>query len=101
MTGSAGAAGRRAGAAGAAVKATLVRRESVIRTGEMSLTSTDLATVRAEVDRLLAAVGGTVDNEDTTNGRAGEIERSVLVLRVPVGRFDAPRPPPVKKPRHR
>ena len=40
------------------------------------------------MDRLLASVGGSVDREETTNARDGSIDRSRLVLRVPVEKFD-------------
>jgi hypothetical protein len=66
---------------------TVVRTKSVIRTGQVAVTAKDLGKVRGEIDRLLAALGGSVDNEQTTNDRAGRIERSTLVLRVPVDRF--------------
>ena len=68
---------------------TVVTTKAVIRTGEVSLTSKDLAGVRADIDALLAAVGGTVDSEQSSNDRHGRIEQSTLVLRVPVDRFAA------------
>jgi hypothetical protein len=67
---------------------TALRAKAVVKTGEVSLTSRHLTRVRAEVDRLLASVGGSVDREETTNARDGSIDRSRLVLRVPVDRFD-------------
>lgn len=67
----------------------VVRSPSVVRTGRVSLTATDLAAVRVEIDDLLAAIGGTVDDEQTTTGDDGRVDRSTLVLRVPVARFDA------------
>ena len=70
-------------------KRTVVTTKAVIRTGEVSLTSKDLAGVRADIDALLAAVGGTVDSEQSSNDRHGRIEQSTLVLRVPVDRFAA------------
>ncbi len=75
------------GATGAA--RTVVRTQAVVRTGRVSLTATDLAAVRGEIDDLLAAIGGTVDDEQTTTGDSGQVDRSTLVLRVPVARFDA------------
>lgn len=66
-----------------------VRKTSVVKTGEISLVGKDLSKVRGEVDDLLTAVGGTVGDEHTTNDKHGRIERSTLVLRVPVGRFEA------------
>lgn len=68
---------------------TSVRTTSVVRTGEISVTSQNLSKARDEVDALLSAIGGTVDSEHTTSGKEGGIDRSTLVLRVPVGRFDA------------
>ena len=67
---------------------TAVRTRSVVKTGEIALTSKDLARVRNEVDDLLAAVGGSVDKEHTTNDKQGRVDRSTLTLRVPVDRFD-------------
>ena len=66
-----------------------VRTRSVVKTGEIALTSEDLSKVRGEVDDLLAAVGGSVDKEHTTNDEDGRVDRSALTLRVPVDRFDA------------
>jgi hypothetical protein len=64
-----------------------VRTKAVILTAEIDLTSEDLDDVRADVQRLLTAMGGSVDNETTTNDSGGRVERSTLVLRVPVDRF--------------
>ena len=59
--------------------------KAVIKTGEISVTSRHLARVRAEVDRPAGgASAASVDREQTTNARDGSIERSRLVLRVPV-----------------
>jgi Flp pilus assembly protein TadB len=66
----------------------VVRTKAVIKTGNVSLTGKDLGKVRDEVDDLLAAVGGSVDREQTTNDKQGRIDRSTLVLRVPVEKFD-------------
>ena len=66
---------------------TVVTARSVVMTGEVTLTSTDLEKVRGEVDDLMAALGGNVDNEQTSNDAKGRIERSTLVLRVPVDKF--------------
>jgi len=68
---------------------TVVTTKAVIRTGEVSLTSKDLARVRADIDALLAAVGGTIGSEQSSNDRHGRLEQSTLVLRVPVERFAA------------
>ncbi|MDQ3616115.1 MAG: DUF4349 domain-containing protein [Actinomycetota bacterium] len=66
-----------------------VQTRAVIRTGRISVTSTDLDRTRADVEELLVAVGGTLDREETSHDDGGEIERSTLVLRVPVAKFDA------------
>jgi hypothetical protein len=73
------------------VNRSLPRAKAVIRTGQLSITSNHLGEVRAEVDDLLGSIGGSVDREDTTNDRQGLIERSTLVLRVPVRSFDTAR----------
>jgi hypothetical protein len=66
-----------------------VRTASVIRTAELSITARDLGAVRADVDSLLAAVGGSIGTEQTTPDRKGRVQSSTLVLRVPVDRFAA------------
>ena len=65
----------------------VVGTQAVIRTAELSITARDLGAVRAEVDSLLTAVGGSVGNEQTTHDRTGRVESSTLVLRVPVARW--------------
>ena len=67
----------------------MVRVQSVIRTAELSITAKDLGAVRVDVDSLLAAVGGSIGDEQTTHDRKGRVESSTLVLRVPVERFTA------------
>jgi hypothetical protein len=66
---------------------TLLRDRAVVMTGRVALSSTDLEKVRADVDDLMAALGGSVESEQTSNDRHGRTERSTLVLRVPVDRF--------------
>ncbi len=70
------------------VKRAAVRDRAVIRTGEIAVTAKHLSTVRAQVDDLVGRLGGSVDREDTTTAKDGSIERSTLVLRVPVDDFD-------------
>jgi hypothetical protein len=82
-------AGDNADATSPAVSEASVRATSVVRTGEIAVVAKDLSKVRREVDDLLHAVGGTVDDEHTTNDKHGRIDRSTLVLRVPVARFEA------------
>ncbi|MGI8899392.1 MAG: DUF4349 domain-containing protein [Nocardioides sp.] len=67
----------------------VVQVRSVIRTGEVAVTNDDLDAARSELDDLLAALGGTLDREQTEHDPDGEIERSTLVVRVPVDSFDA------------
>jgi hypothetical protein len=67
----------------------VLRSQSVIRTAELSITAKDLGAVRADVDSLLAAVGGSIGTEQTTHDRKGRVQSSTLVLRVPVDRFAA------------
>jgi hypothetical protein len=68
---------------------TVVTAKSVIRTGEVTLTAKDLAKVREDIDALLAAVDGTLGSEQSSHDRKGRLERSTLVLRVPVDSFGA------------
>jgi len=67
---------------------TVVRTKAEIKTAEIALTATDLAEVRDRVDGLLVSFGGQVDKEESSNDRDGELERSTLVVRVPVDRFE-------------
>jgi hypothetical protein len=83
------ASGGAADSAGTEASQASVRRTSVVRTGEIALVGKDLSKVRGEVGDLLRAVGGTVDDEHTTNDKHGRIDRSTLVLRVPVAKFEA------------
>ena len=71
------------------VRSAVIRSTSVIRVAEISLTSKDIASVRAKIDDLLTSVGGSVDQDETTTDRRGRINGSMLVLRVPVAQFDA------------
>jgi uncharacterized protein DUF4349 len=68
---------------------TRVQTRAVVRTGEIALASEHLGRVRHEIDRLLDALGGSVQSEDSSNGRHGGLVRSTLVLRVPADRFEA------------
>lgn len=77
------------GDAAAGLNRAVVNVRSVIRTGEVAVTSTDLDAARSALDDLLAAVNGTLDREQTEHDPDGEIERSTLVVRVPVASFDA------------
>lgn len=69
----------------------LVRNRSVVMTGRVALTAEDLAEVRREIGALLRAAGGSVDRERSVDDTAGRPERTTLVLRIPVRRFDATR----------
>ncbi len=84
----AGAAKAADGAAGEARRTTVSTR-AVIKKGEIHLTSKDIAQVRGEVTDLLAAVGGSLDREETANDVKGRAQSTTLVLRVPVAKFDA------------
>ncbi len=68
---------------------TAVRTTSLIRTGELYITGKNLDGLRSDVEDLLEANGGTIDKEQTSNDRDGKVERSTLVLRVPVETFPA------------
>jgi hypothetical protein len=66
-----------------------VRTPSVIRTGEITVTGRNLDALRGDVTDLVAALGGTLQSEETSDNRRGEVAESTLVLRIPVARFDA------------
>lgn len=72
-----------------AANRTLVQTRVVIKTGEIASISKDLDEVRQEVDRLLFGFGGQLAGEQTSHDDDGKIERSTLILRVPVSKFDA------------
>jgi hypothetical protein len=67
----------------------VVRTTSAIRTGEISLTGRHLERLRADVTKLLTALGGTLESEHTTNDLRGDVAESTLVLRIPVAKFEA------------
>ncbi len=71
------------------VNRTVVSLRSVIKTGQLSVTNRDLDEARAELDTVLTSLGATIDSESTEHDRRGRIERSTVVVRVPVARFDA------------
>jgi len=72
-----------------ALNRTLVQTRAVIKTGEIATTSKDLDGVRQEVDHLLFGFDGQLAGEQTSHDDDGKIERSTLILRVPVAKFDA------------
>ncbi len=85
-----GSAGLPAGSAQqAGANRTTMQARAVIRTGEVRLTSRRPDDARARIQRMLAALDGSVDSEETTHARDGSIARSTLVLRVPADRFTA------------
>ena len=71
------------------VNRTVVRVRSVIMTGEVAVTDDDLDGARKELDDVLTALDGSIDSEQTQNDDEGTIERSTIVVRVPVDRFGA------------
>jgi hypothetical protein len=71
------------------VNRTVVKVRSVIMTGEVAVTDDDLDAARQELDDVLAALDGSIDSEQTQNDDEGRIERSTIVVRVPVDRFRA------------
>ena len=71
------------------VNRTVVKVRSVIMTGEVAVTDDDLDGARKELDDVLTALDGSIDSEQTQNDDEGTIERSTIVVRVPVDRFQA------------
>jgi hypothetical protein len=76
-------------AAQGGVNRAVIQTKAMIKTGQVAVTSTDLDRARDEVDQLLFGFGGSIDNEQTSHDRDGNIERSTLVVRVPVAKFKA------------
>ncbi len=70
-------------------QAELLTGSALIKTGSVSLQSSDIGRVLSRVYALVGSVGGDISNEDTTTDDKGQETRSTLVLRVPVERFDA------------
>ncbi len=77
-----------AGAHDTAKQAALLTEAALIKTGSVSLQSTDIGRVLNRVYALAGAVGGDISSEDTSTNAKGTVTRSALVLRVPVARFD-------------
>jgi Domain of unknown function (DUF4349) len=67
---------------------TTTQERSVISTGRIELTSSDVATARSQVDDVLARVGGRLADESTTTDDRGTVDSTHLVVRVPSSRFD-------------
>jgi Domain of unknown function (DUF4349) len=75
------------GTSGAALKHD-VQQRAVISTGQIELTSTDVAAARGRVDALLARQHGRIADENTNTDERGIVTSAHLVLRVPSDRFD-------------
>ena len=73
--------------AGRPVARPAVQAQAVIRTGQVLLRSRHVDRVRGDVERLLRAVRGYVESEQTQHDRRGEAVSSTLVLRVPASAF--------------
>jgi hypothetical protein len=65
-----------------------VQQPAVISTGQIQLTSDDVAAARARVDAVLAREHGTIADENTQTDDRGTVTDAHLVLRVPSGDFD-------------
>ncbi len=72
---------------GSADQSALVEQKAVIKKGDLSLHSPDPQQVRDRVDRLLARLHGSLDDEQTVYDKTGRIRETQLVLRVPVATF--------------
>lgn len=66
----------------------VVAQRAVISTGQIELTSSDLAATRTRLDAVLAGDGGHVADEDTRTDDRGTVTHTHLVVRVPSSRFD-------------
>ncbi len=75
-------------ASGGTQQADLLTESALIKTGAVSLESSDIGRVLNRVYALVGTVGGDISSEDTRTDDKGTETRSVLVIRVPVARFD-------------
>lgn len=66
---------------------TTAYQPAVISTGDVSLRSDDVARARFDVMKVVDAHRGQVTDESTQTDKAGDIDTSRLVLRVPAGEF--------------
>ena len=82
----AAAASREVGAAGNAVD--LTTQQALIKTGAVSLRSTDVGKTRYDVQVLVDEQGGQVADDKTETDKSGEPLRARMVLRVPVDSFE-------------
>ena len=64
-----------------------VQQQAIIRTGDISVRTTNPQHARDRVDLLLTRLRGSVDDERTVYDKSGRIRDSHLVLRVPVDSF--------------
>ncbi len=65
------------------------RERSIIATGSISLSSTDVGKTRQEVQRVVDAQGGDVTEENTEADDDGDMSYARLVIRVPSSTFNA------------
>lgn len=66
-----------------------VQTRAVIMTGQVSLKSKSLTTVRSGIDDLVARYGGYVDRENTVDDGGGRVSSSTIELRIPSQSFEA------------
>lgn len=78
-----------AGSVAATAQRAPVRTAAVIKTAEVSVSSSHLDRVRTDAVRLVTAVHGSVDGEQTVDDAHGRVKRATLRLRVPVDAFEA------------
>jgi hypothetical protein len=64
-----------------------VQQRALISTGDIELSSVDVATARDRVDAILAEQGGRIADENTQTDKRGNVTRAHLVIRVPSARF--------------
>lgn len=76
------------GASGSAEPA-LLTGSYLVKTGAVSLESADIGQVLTRIYSLVASTGGDIATEDTTTDDKGAEVRSMLVLRIPVDKFDS------------
>ena len=63
--------------------------QSLIKTGDIEMTTRHPAVVRQRLDHLLKAINGRIDDEQTERNTHGQVTSSHLVIRVPAATFEA------------
>ena len=73
---------------GSATGVALLLDRDLIKTGAITLESDDIDQVLVQLDGIVTTQRGIVESEDTRTDDAGDVRSAVVVLRIPVDRFE-------------